>query len=321
MRLDNFIVRPKRRHVEKFQEQGAWDALSAGDRDELIEHVAGLPSELADDELEARQFDYLILQAQLAALTGDAAPTGFQERIIKIAGLLEELGNVPMVAAEMALILEVQTGDFWQDITAPILENVRRRLRRLVRLIEPASRKIVYTNFTDEIGEGIGVDLENVGVGTDMARFKMKVRHFLEAHADHITLQKLKRDEQLTPQDVSELERIFREEGIAEDDDLARLREEGGVGLFIRSLIGLDREASKRALDGFIQGRTLTANQIEFINLIIDYLTDRGVIDPRVLYESPFTDFDDQGVSGIFPASDVKNLVNILKAVSSRAAA
>ena len=37
------------------------------------------------------------------------------------------------------------------------------------------------------------------------------------------------------------------------------------LGLFIRSLVGLEREAAKEALAGFMDGRTLTANQIEFI--------------------------------------------------------
>lgn len=70
-----------------------------------------------------------------------------------------------------------------------------------------------------------------------------------------------------------------------------------------------------------MDGRTLTANQIEFVDLIIDHLTERGAIDPRRLYESPFTDIDDQGVSGVFPAPDVKFLVQVLNAVSARAAA
>ena len=111
------------------------------------------------------------------------------------------------------------------------------------------------------------------------------------------------------------------EESVASDDDLRRIRSDGGLGLFIRSLVGMERDAAKRALADFMDGRKLSANQIEFTNLIIDYLTERGAIDPRRLYESPFTDFDDQGVSGVFPAADVKALVQVLNDVRERAAA
>ena len=321
MNLDNFIVRPKRRYVEKFQEREAWESLNIEDRLELTEHIAGLPSALKDDELEAKQFDYLVLLAQLTLLRNDATFAKYQERIQTIASSLEDLSNVPMVAAQMALITELQTEEYWQDVTLPMLEEVRRKLRGLVKLIEPASRKIVYTDFQDEIGEGTDVVLPDIGSGTDKARFMMKVRHFLQEHSDHITLLKLRRNEQLTRQDIEELERIFTEEGVADHAKLESIRSEGGLGLFIRSLVGLDREAAKQALSGFIDGKTLTANQIEFIDLIIDHLTERGVLDPRRLYESPFTDLDDQGVSGLFPHDTIKALVSTLADVRKRAVA
>lgn len=321
MNLDNFIVRPKRRYVEKFQEREAWESLSIEDRLELTEHIAGLPSALKDDELEAKQFDYLVLLAQLALLRSDATFAKYQDRIRAISSSLEDLANVPMVAAQMALITELQTDEYWQDVTLPMLEEVRRELRGLVKLIEPASRKIVYTDFQDEIGEGTNVVLPDIGSGTDKARFMMKVRHFLQEHSDHITLQKLRRNEQLTKQDIQELERIFTEEGLADDTRLESIRSEGGLGLFIRSLVGLDREAAKDAFSAFLAGSTFTANQIEFIDLVIDHLIERGILDPRRLYESPFTDFDDQGVNGVFELSDVKALVKVINEIKSRAAA
>jgi type I restriction enzyme R subunit len=321
MSLDNFIVRPKRRYVEKFQHKEAWKELGEEDRNVLAHEVAGLPSALVDDDLAAKQFDYLVLLTQLALLRAEPGFVNYQSRIMDIASKLEELGNVPMVAAEMALILEVQTDEYWQDINLPILEIMRRRLRKLVKLIEPGERKIVYSDFEDEIGAGTEVVLANVGTGTDKARFLMKVRHFLAQHKDHITIQKLRRNEQLTAQDLAELERIFLQESVCEPDDLNQVNEEGGLGLFIRSLVGLDREAAKGAFAAFIDGRKLNANQIEFVNLIIDYLTDRGVMDPKRLYESPFTDLDDQGVSGVFQPADVKALIELLRDVRERTAA
>ena len=46
MNLDNFVVRPKRRLVEKYAKPEAWAALSAEAVAELAHEVAGLPSEL-----------------------------------------------------------------------------------------------------------------------------------------------------------------------------------------------------------------------------------------------------------------------------------
>jgi type I restriction enzyme R subunit len=78
---------------------------------------------------------------------------------------------------------------------------------------------------------------------------------------------------------------------------------------------------SRHALYGFIQGKTLTANQHEFLNLMVEHLTTRGVMDPRLLYASPFTDLDPLGVAGMFSDAEVYELVRVLREVEGRAAA
>src|ERR1700741_5333365 len=102
---------------------------------------------------------------------------------------------------------------------------------------------------------------------------------------------------------------------------MERIRAEGGLGNFIRSLVGLDRMGAKTACDTFIEGRKLAAPQLEFVDMVIDHLTARGVMDPRLLYESPFTDLDPLGVAGIFAEGEVVELIQILRDVESRTAA
>ena len=86
-------------------------------------------------------------------------------------------------------------------------------------------------------------------------------------------------------------------------------------------MVGLDREAARSALAGFIAGKTLRADQIEFLNLIVDHLTERGCMDAKLLYESPHTDFSPLGVDGMFSSAQVGELVSILGDVRRRAAA
>jgi type I restriction enzyme R subunit len=225
----------------------------------LVNHIAGLPSGFVDEDIDAKQFDLLVLRTQLALLRSDHEFDSLRKKIVGFAGPLEALQNVPMVAAELPLILELQTDDYWQGITAPMLETVRRRLRALIKLIELKRRPIVYSDFEDEIGQGTAIDVSGVPAGTDMDRFQAKARQFLKANQSHIAILKLHRNEPLTKTDIGELERIFAETGLSTPEELERIRTEGGLGLFVRSLIGLDRAAAKRAFDGFIEGRNLTA--------------------------------------------------------------
>jgi len=49
--------------------------------------------------------------------------------------------------------------------------------------------------------------------------------------------------------------------GIGKQDDIAKAKESAhGLGLFVRNLIGLDREAAKGALSAFLNGRNWRVN-------------------------------------------------------------
>lgn len=153
-------------------------------------------------------------------------------------------------------------------------------------------------------------------------RFRAKARQFLLAHQDHLTIHKLRFNQPLTATDLDELERILLESGIGTLEHLEYAKETSqGLGLFIRSLVGLDREAAKQAFGQFLSGCVLSADQIEFINLIIDHLTHHGIMDPGLLYESPFTDINAQGPEGVFSFEQVDALVSVLSEIRAAAAA
>jgi len=55
--------------------------------------------------------------------------------------------------------------------------------------------------------------------------------------------------------------------------------------------------------------------------MIIDHLTDHGLLDPGQLYASPFTDVTPLGPEGIFGSDQVDRLIEILAQVRSTAIA
>ena len=72
---------------------------------------------------------------------------------------------------------------------------------------------MVYTDFEDELGEGTDIDLPDVGTGMNLERFREKARQFLKAHESHISLQRLKRNQPLTPSDLEQLEHMLLDAG------------------------------------------------------------------------------------------------------------
>jgi len=93
-----------------------------------------------------------------------------------------------------------------------------------------------------------------------------------------VAVQKLRKNEPLTAGDLTGLENILTENGTAKPEDLQKAKVESeNLGLFLRSLVGLDRDAAKAAFSQFLTSNTLSANQIEFLNMIIDHLAQHGL--------------------------------------------
>ncbi len=322
MRLDNFVVRPQRRWVELWSDAKAWHTVTGDQLVELAAHVSGLPSSVRDDDEEAKRFDLLMLRTQLGCVHGDVGYARLRDQVRALADGLSELGSIPDVKKHMVLIEAVAGEEWWQDVTLPMLEQARRQLRGLIRLLEKTRRKPIYTDFEDQVGETAEVALPLGGSAGDFERFRLKVRAFLRAHESHITLHKLRRNQPLTATDLAELERLLMESGAGTAQDVARAGEQAhGLGLFVRSLVGLDREAATQALNGFVSGKTLTANQLEFVNLIVTHLTERGVMEAALLYEPPFTHFAPQGPDALFTSAQVDELFGVLDQVRATALA
>jgi len=295
--------------------------LEPEDFHELTTKVAGLPTELADEDEEAKRFDILVLRTQLAILQAKPDFTSLKEKIQAIASKLEEQSAIPAIKAEIVFIQMVASDDWWEDVTVPMLETARRKLRLLVKLIPKGEKYIVFTNFEDELGEAATVTLPQVTAGLNMAKFKEKARAFLKAHESHLSLQRLRRNQPLTTTDLTELEKMLIEAGGSPELISEAKEKSHGLGIFIRSLVGLDQEAAMQAFSEFISGSTATPNQIEFINLIVQELTQNGVMEPDRLFQSPFTDMSAQGPLGVFPPAQVTQIVQVLEGIRDRAAA
>ncbi|MGK2903151.1 MAG: DEAD/DEAH box helicase family protein [Mycobacterium sp.] len=321
MNHDNFLVRPHLRLVERYAQWPAWSNLTVQAAGDIGEHLAGLPSGELDNDEHAKRFDLLMLRRQLAQLEGDAvAAERIREKVQNIASGLLTKTSIPSVAAHQELLDSVAGDDWWVDVPLPSLELVRLRLRGLVRFLDAGEKVVVYTDFEDELAESALVELPGVTPGTNWERFRAKASVYLKAHEDHLALQRLRRNKPLTTEDLTALEQMLVDSGTGAPADIALAVEQShGLGLFVRSLIGLDREAAAEAFGAYLDGTKFTADQIHFVNLIINELTANGFMEPARLYESPYTDRAPTGPEAVFTESDVDNIVGILKIVRANA--
>ncbi|MCY3892904.1 MAG: hypothetical protein OXF65_06370 [Acidimicrobiaceae bacterium] len=125
---------------------------------------------------------------------------------------------------------------------------------------------------------------------------------------------KVRSGEPLTQDDMDDLQRVLVAAGIGDDATFAEASERAGsFGLFIRSLVGLDRAAAKRAFARFLDDKRYRVNQIRFVEMVIDYLTEHGTVEERRVYESPFISVAPEGPDAIFVSDDVDEFFEIVK--------
>ncbi len=323
MNPDNFIVRPHRRHLEKFAVREQWVKLGDEDALEVRLHLAGLPAELPQEDETAKRFDLLLLNLQLSLLEKSSSFARNRDKVMEIAARLEGKGTIPIVAQQMELILDLQTEGWWAGVTLPLLEDVRIRLRELIKFIDKGEAVIIYTDFEDTIGEQSEIFVAGYASAEEMRQYRLKVERFIRDNSNHITINKLRMNRQITKMDLEELERLLFT--AAEVGNRERFEKVFGyqqsLGTFIRKLVGLDRGAASEAFGEFLHKSTYSATQIRFIDQVVSYLTQNGSMDPGLLYEPPFTDLHNEGLDGIFGDAGATKIIHLLEDIELKAAA
>jgi len=319
MNTDNFIVRKERMNVEKYARRELWQNLKEEDFDTLRSKVSRLPSVDNDDEF-CRRFDLLILNTQTAILQHNKIQEKYKQQIVDIAKGLEDKSNIPNVAAKMELIQEIQTKQWWTDVTLPMLEQVRLHLRHLTRFLDNEAGLInVFTNFKDEIGDGTVVH-NIVKSDASLRDYRDKVKKFINEHKNHITIRRLRNNEPVTQTDITALEDIlYLETGVIEREEYQKIFNEKPLGVLVRSVVGLSRKAAKEAFADFLSKVPLTPDQMAFLNEVIEYLVRNGIMEPSSLFQTPFTNIHSLGISGLFDDDKSQKIVSLIRYINQNA--
>jgi type I restriction enzyme, R subunit len=315
MDLDNFQVRAKRKHVEKYSEEKIWMNLTEADIADIQKNVTGLPSPLTHDSEIAKRFDIMVLSTEEALIAKSKSLEKLISQLKFIANKLESKSSIPVIKEQLAFILEMQADSFWENITLYILEDIRKKLRDLVQFLEiDEGQKIIYSSFTDEIGEASEVVIDQFATAVDMQQYKKKVEQYIKEHTEHPSIYKLMHNQPITEEDVRLLEDfLFNSEAIGDKNRFSEVfGKEEPLGAFIRKIVGLDRGSAMEAFGEFLNNKNFSANQIHFLETIVDYLTQNGLMDVKALYESPFTDFHDHGLDGLFDNDTTESLITII---------
>lgn len=317
---NSFIVKTVLREVDEFSRREKWNSLSSVDTTLLFDKLTPL-AEPDDADEDARRFDLLMLNLMCAFIEGTPDVYPYSAKVKSISKSLLKKKNLPVVKRKEELLKATDSDAFLKDsfpITA--LEEVRVEIRDLIRLLEKEKRSVVYSNFEDVLTTSVVSDA--ISTYQTSQNYKQRVERYVRENERNPVIQKLRKNIAITHSELQELENLLfdgNERGTK--DDFIKIHGQQPLGKFIRSIVGMDVNAAKEAFGEFLNAGILTADQIRFIDMIIDYLTTNGIIEAEKLFEEPFTTFHTEGIAGLFDATDAKKIITILNHISANAAA
>jgi type I restriction enzyme, R subunit len=315
---ENFIVRMKLRYVTEYKHRRDWDDLSQNDLADIKIHLAPLTITAQTDELAIR-FDLLMLNLEIAFLNNDRSQANYINQLKSISRSLLRKTSIPMVNAKVETIRMLISDEFWSNVNVMALERAREELRDLIKFLDKAQQPIVYTNFEDEFVSAVR-ERDVITLSKDLEGYRMRVEKFINENQQHITIHKLKNNIPISQFDLEVLGQIlFDGDKRGTKADFEKEFGKQSLGTFIRNIVGLDVNAAKEAFADFLTGSNLNADQIKFIDSIIDHLSHNGIVDKKALFEPPFTDINDQGILGVFNSGQVKELFGIVEWVNGNA--
>ncbi len=282
-------VRAVMNMIDKYYNDSKWEYISLVEQREI--EYALLPlveSDIKEDHLSLA-FDLKMLQIENIFIT--------EGNLEKAAVLIKNIRLIAQSLLEKAAINEVRKKideievlyslGFWEKVTIEKLEYYRKSLRLLMKFLRVDRIVSVIIDNIDEAKEGELIDNPFVEIRT----YKEKVMDYLIENSSNPTIQKIKNLEPLTEDDFNALEDILWVK-LGSKEDYYSISKLDNLAAFIRSIVGINQEAINEKLSQYLNNNTLSAEQMEFIYSIINYVRENGDITGQVVIEeAPFDNF------------------------------
>jgi type I restriction enzyme R subunit len=307
------------------EEENFWTNLTADKMEFLKAVVKPLLRTVSDADFKAMRFEKDIVEVSLAHLTDEPAKyETLKESII------EEIGELPlsinMVAREQELIRQAQTNHFWATITEEKFDLLIERLAPLMKFRDTVTPWApARFNLKDLLAEKGFVEFGPQHEALSVAKYRELVEKKInDLVLSSPILQKLKQGKDITPEEAEQLaEELHNEHPHITIDLLRKVYNHRKAALvqFIRHILGIEplesfAETVTQAFDDFISRHSyLTSRQLQFLDLLKNFVLEKGDVSKRNLIESPFTLLHPEGIRGVFNQREIDEILRLTEKV------
>ena len=329
---NSVVIMEARNELQRLEDENFWNNLTADKMEFLEAVVKPLLRTVSDVDFKAMRFEKDIVEVSLAHLAGETEPVrpaGRKFETLK-ESIIEEIGELPLsiniVAREQGLIRQAQSNHYWATINEDKFEELILKLSPLMKFREAviplAPAKF---NLKDIVAEKEFVEFGPQHEALSVAKYRELVEKKInELVSSSPILQKLKQGREITTDEAEQLaEELHNEHPHITIDLLRKVYNHRKAALvqFIKHILGIEQletfaESVTKAFDDFIANHSyLTSRQLQFLDLLMNFVLEKGDVSKRNLIESPFTMLHPEGIRGIFNQKEIDEILRLTEKV------
>ena len=326
---ENISVRTKISYVKKYKNIDTIKNLEEKDVDEIIKNLSSLPFPIHEKNEIEKKFENLILKTQLKLFDNKKIENEKIEISDIVKGLAKK-GNIKEIQKKSEYIMKIiKDENYLKNIDILELKNLKDIIEPLTIFLDTDGKHLNYIvgDFEDTY---ISTEVKDINVfASAYINSKEKFQKYLDKNKSLLSIKKLRNNIELDEDDLKELKKVLysneevnlevlKSENNSEIEKISSLYGENeSFGIFIRSLIGLDREAINKEFSEFLNKEKFNSNQIELINLIIENIVKYGAYSKSEIPKLS-NDILGKSIDNIFTdRNDLQKIVDIVNKINS----
>ena len=336
---NSIVIMEAKHELQRLEDKNFWSNITADKMEFLKAYVKPLFRTVSDIDFKAMRFEKDIVEVSLAWLQKDTSPYAKPGSIDDVIltkfetlkeSIIEEIGELPLsiniVAKEEDLIRRAQTNHYWATINEEKFEELIDKLAPLMKYREaviPLSPP--KFNLKDIVVEKEFIEFGPQHEALSVAKYRELVEKKInELVLSSSILQKLKQGQEITPEEAEQLaEELHNEHPHITIELLRKVYNHRKAALvqFIKHILGIEiletfAETVTKAFDDFISHHSyLSSRQLQFLDLLKNFVLEKGEVNKRNLIESPFTMLHPEGIRGIFNPKEIDEILKLTEKV------
>jgi type I restriction enzyme R subunit len=317
---NSVVIMDAESDLHKLQDANFWVTLTPDRIDFLRNNITPLFRTISQTDFKAMRFEKDVLETSLAHLSNEKD----KFEVLKD-NVVEQISELPLsvniVAKEKELINKSQTNHYWATISDEGFEILVEKLASLMKYREaggPLTGPAKF-NFKDLV-----INKEIVEFGPEHEALSIaKYRELVEQKIQELivrsqVLQKLKNGQEITEREAEQLAEQLHDEHPHITVGLLRRvyqNQKAHFVQFVKHILGIEiletfPETVSKAVDYFIREHSyLSTRQLEFLNLLGDFIIEHGDIKKRDLIQAPFTRIHPNGIRGVFSPKEIEEII------------